>query len=87
MDENETPLGLDSVLFPIFHLGRKPQEALYRDCNRPGFSADMNWSKTSGRGLRATEKDVHTSGRQTKRSASSDVLPEMPPLWCGPPAS
>lgn len=46
----------------------------------------MHFSTTSGRGLRETEKNVHTPGSQTKRSSSSDVFPpEMPPLWCGPP--
>lgn len=58
------------------------------DSNRPRFRVDMRWSTTSGRGLRETEKNVHASGSETKRNASSDVLPpEMPPLWCGPPAS
>lgn len=58
------------------------------DSNRTRFRVDMRWSITSGRGLRETEKNVHAPGIQTKRSASSDVLPpEMPPLWCGPPAS
>lgn len=56
--------------------------------NRPRFRVDMRWCTTSEKGLRETEKNVHTPGNQTKRSASSDVLPpEMPPLWCGPPAS
>ena len=58
------------------------------DGNRPQFTVDMRWSTTSRRGLRETEKNVHAPGSQTKRNASSDVLPpEMPPLWCGPPAS
>lgn len=81
---------MESVLYSVLDLmgspRRLPSEEPAADSNSLRFMVDMSESTTSGMGLRETKKNVLAPGSQTKRSASSDVLPpEMPPLWCGPP--